>query len=105
MEANMGESPMAAGPTPAGGSNTVKEQMFLGNATPGWTLWVHHRTLHVSEQVSSAPQQVRTPHRCPVCNGVGRVKFDPLDPFNESSTTAPTSWQCHGCGGAGVVWS
>jgi hypothetical protein len=52
-------------------------------------------------QVSDWPVQVssgKTPHKCPVCQGSGRV-------YGYLTTTAGAqSTECHACGGKGVLW-
>jgi hypothetical protein len=42
------------------------------------------------------------PHRCPVCDGKGRVLFDPENPHGHHS--AVQDWPCKPCGASGIVW-
>lgn len=50
---------------------------------------------------------MKTPHKCPVCNGSGLVRngfYTALNP-NQTYTainTAPE--QCRSCGGSGIIW-
>lgn len=49
------------------------------------------------------------PHKCPVCNGTGKVSIPPqvAGDRNEwaGSSDAAISFQCSACIGAGIVWS
>jgi hypothetical protein len=36
------------------------------------------------------------PHKCPKCNGLGWLQYDPQSPFNTGST-ACGPWQCNAC--------
>ena len=47
------------------------------------------------------PQQ--KPHKCPVCDGRGRVLFDPENPFKRGSSVQ--DWACKPCSGSGVLWA
>lgn len=48
----------------------------------------------------------RKPHRCPVCEGRGKLQYDPVNPFVEvaSSAAGVPMWECRPCGGTGIVW-
>lgn len=43
-----------------------------------------------------------TPHRCPVCEGKGRVLFDPDNPHQRFSSVQ--DWPCRPCGASGIIW-
>ena len=42
------------------------------------------------------------PYKCPKCDGVGMLKYNPLNPFGGSSTSAGP-WQCPACNGSGIL--
>ena len=44
-----------------------------------------------------------TPHRCPVCNGVGKVPAGFYSMANALASTEPE--QCRACNGTGIMWS
>jgi len=46
---------------------------------------------------------MKTPHRCPVCNGRGLVPNGFYSAFQATSSTSPE--QCKSCYGSGVLWS
>ena len=39
------------------------------------------------------------PHKCPVCNGSGKVEVT-----HPISSTVPDIRNCNACGGTGIVW-
>lgn len=41
----------------------------------------------------------KTPHKCPVCLGSGRISDG-----RDSSTTVLQTVACHPCSGSGVIW-
>jgi len=43
------------------------------------------------------------PHKCPKCEGYGKLLYDPNNPFGGSISTGP--WHCNPCGGTGIIWS
>lgn len=47
-----------------------------------------------------------TPHKCPVCNGTGKVSTPPhiagdVEVYGSSNGY---TWQCNACKGSGIVW-
>jgi hypothetical protein len=53
------------------------------------------------EYYSLLPTNNKKPHRCPLCNGVGKVwdiKIDGMPHFGSPSRN------CHSCIGSGIVW-
>jgi len=46
------------------------------------------------------------PHRCPVCDGSGLVSRPPWVAGDQMTWTASGAgpYQCHACGGSGVLW-
>ena len=44
------------------------------------------------------------PYKCPKCNGVGMLGYDPNNPFREIGTVSGP-WHCIPCGGTGIIWS
>jgi len=99
----------AAGPMPAGGEG-VKDLQFCMTCQKTHPVGEHdgcvlNFLVGIRPGGAPAPPPERTPHRCPICGGLGRVQYNPQDPFPfGASVTAPTSWACHGCGGSGIVW-
>lgn len=55
---------------------------------------------------SRPPSAGWTPHKCPVCEGIGKVQYDPVDPFrvNNALLSQPSNWPCKACAGTGVLW-
>ena len=50
---------------------------------------------------------MNTPHKCPKCNGVGYLKYDPSNPFGDVTGTATSGfgrWNCNACTN-GIIWS
>ncbi len=48
-----------------------------------------------------------TPYTCPVCNGAGTVSRPPTvagDQATWMSSNAADAYECHACGGKGIVW-
>lgn len=45
-----------------------------------------------------------TPHKCPKCNGLGWLRYDPRIPTAQEHTSAGP-WMCPPCGGTGILWS
>ena len=43
-----------------------------------------------------------TPHRCPVCNGVGKVPAGFYSMGIASTTSMPET--CRSCNGTGIIW-
>lgn len=50
----------------------------------------------------SFPQVSTKPHCCPVCEGRGRVLFDPDRPYAARSEVQ--DWPCRPCNATGVLW-
>jgi hypothetical protein len=54
----------------------------------------------------------RRPHRCPVCDGAGKVSRPPWEPGDVphvdlgrlGSFTSTGTYQCNACLGTGVIW-
>lgn len=47
------------------------------------------------------------PHKCPVCNGSGKVSRPPNiagDVHSWSGSTNCGPWQCNACLGSGIIW-
>jgi hypothetical protein len=46
------------------------------------------------------------PHKCPVCNGTGKVSIPPNTPGDVGSWTSDERgpWDCHACKGTGILW-
>lgn len=53
---------------------------------------------------SPSSAQEATPHRCPVCEGLGAVQFNPLMPTSANQASVGP-WPCPTCGGTRVIWS
>lgn len=56
------------------------------------------------------PSSGWTPHKCPVCEGRGKLSYDPANPFANSALNFWSAgsimplWSCHACAGTGVLW-
>jgi len=46
-----------------------------------------------------------TPHRCPVCQGVGQLPNGFYNTCSMGSTTDASSENCRTCGGQGFIWN
>lgn len=60
-----------------------------------------------AQQPSRPPSAGWTPHLCPVCEGRGKLQYNPANPFNAGTWSAGSTvpvWICHACKGAGVLW-
>jgi len=46
-----------------------------------------------------------TPVKCPKCDGMGQLLYDPQNPYASwvGSVTGP--WSCPPCGGTGIMWA
>jgi DnaJ-class molecular chaperone len=55
----------------------------------------------VSHTCSTVPARTLTPHKCPVCEGRGRVDRS----FYGDTMNGSPSIVCQSCHGAGLVWS
>jgi DnaJ-class molecular chaperone len=47
-----------------------------------------------------------TPHKCPVCNGQGKVQTPPWLPGDQDTWSAGNIevYECRVCNGTGVIW-
>ncbi len=59
---------------------------------PGWDTYKDFR--------GPSPAPARTPHKCPVCEGSGKLHQQ----NTYESTLVPQPKCCHACSGTGVVW-
>lgn len=52
------------------------------------------------------PPPVTVPHKCPVCDGTGKVNKPPWVAGDQPSWTDTSSgpYTCHCCKGCGIVW-
>ena len=80
------------------------------NGNNSWTIawtcqvcgqFVFNSQVHVCPNQQSFSAQT-IPHRCPVCEGKGRVLFNPDDPHAFRSNVE--DWPCRPCGATGVLW-
>lgn len=48
-----------------------------------------------------------TPHKCPVCNGAGKLNRPSYVAGDQRSwvTNSPGPWPCKPCSGTGILWS
>jgi hypothetical protein len=61
---------------------------------------------YVSEQGSSPSEAEKKPHKCPCCDGAGKVSRPPWIPGDVESWTSGDIgvYECRSCNGTGVVW-
>ena len=48
-----------------------------------------------------------TPHKCPKCNGIGFLQYDPNNPFSDITGTSTENfgkWHCNVCQ-SGIIWT
>ena len=53
------------------------------------------------------PPKSKKPHKCPVCNGAGKVSRPPNvvgDAPTWSTSSCVISYECNACKGTGIVW-
>ena len=43
------------------------------------------------------------PYKCPKCDGLGQLLFNPQMPYSSTTSTGP--WQCDACLGTGIIYS